>query len=385
MNPFITNSQLTQLYVAASVSMILYYNSIRRRHLLTRSGILFPGQSPWRNLYENGDEGSFLNVTGFSREAFEEMHEHLYGDLPEHRGPGRPRLLNSRDELGIILTYLGSRMRLSELCLIFGCTPSRCSNIINHQLETLSQRLKRNLKARIHWPDTDHEKAYFAELVYQRDQQNPVFDVIGFTDGVSLPVECSSDPISQATNYNGYHHDTMINVFCFAPTGKIIFACINFPGSCHDAQVATSLIDKVVRNIGDYKICVDQGFPRSGDLLNKFVGPISRRNRANLPPENRRAVLRQHNKYVSLRQSSEWGMRALQGTFIRMKSRLPSNKRKRKLILTVIILLHNFRTHVVGLNQIATVFNEEYDAYVNVRNYDRIAQYYEQVDDSDDE
>ena len=167
MNPFITNSQLTQLYVAASVSMILYYNSIRRRHLLTRSGILFPGQSPWRNLYENGDEGSFLNVTGFSREAFEEMHEYLYGDLPEHRGPGRPRLLNSRDELGIILTYLGSRMRLSELCLIFGCTPSRCSNIINHQLETLSQRLKRNLKARIHWPDTDHEKAYFAELVYQ--------------------------------------------------------------------------------------------------------------------------------------------------------------------------------------------------------------------------
>ena len=75
-------------------------------------------------------------------------------------------------------------------------------------------------------------------------------------------------------------------------------------------------------------------------------------------------------------------MRALQGTFVRMKSRLTSNKRKRKLILTVIILLHNFRTHVVGLNQIDTVFNVEYDSYVNIRNYDRIAQYYENVDDS---
>jgi hypothetical protein len=88
---------------------------------------------------------------------------------------------------------------------------------------------------------------------------------------------------------------------------------------------------------------------------------------------------------VSLRQSSEWGMRALQGTFVRMKSRLTSNKRKRRQILTVIILLHNFRTDVVGLNQIATLFNVEYESYLNIRNYDRIAQYYEIVEDSDED
>ena len=54
-------------------------------------------------------------------------------------------------------------------------------------------------------------------------------------------------------------------------------------------------------------------------------------------------------------------------------------------ILTVIILLHNFRTDVVGLNQIATVFNVEYESYLNIRNYDRIAQYYENVEDSDED
>ena len=122
----------------------------------------------------------------------------------------------------------------------------------------------------------------------------------------------------------------------------------------------------MVDNIGDYKIRVDQGFPRS-NLLNKFVGPISSRSRLNLPVESRRDVLRQHKLYVSLGQSSKWGMRSLQGTFTRMKSRLTSNKRKRKLILTVIILLHNFRTDVVGLNQIATVFNKEYDAFIHIR------------------
>jgi len=375
---------MTQLYVAASVSMLVYYNSIRRRHYVTRSGILPTTASPWRHLYENGDEVSFLNLTGFSREAFEEMHQYLYENVEERYSASRPRLVNTHDELGLILFYLGSTMKHSELCLIFGCTPTRCSVYINHQLRFLSRKLRNHPKARIHWPNTLAEKEALADLVNRREPQ--VDDVIGFTDGVSLPVQCASDPISQATNYNGYHHDTMINnVFCFAPTGKIIFACINFPGSWHDSQVSLSLISKVVENIGDFKICVDQGFPRSGDLLNKFVGPISRRYRRNLPEETRREVLTRHNVYVSLWQSSEWGMRALQGTFTRMKSRLCSNKKKRKLILTVIILLHNFRTEVVGLNQIATVSNVEHDSFVNIRNYDRIAQYYENVVDSDEE
>ena len=60
----------------------------------------------------------------------------------------------------------------------------------------------------------------------------------------------------------------------------------------------------MVENIGEYKICVDQGFPRTGDLLNTFIGPISRRARSNLSVDNRREVISQHNKYVSLRQSS---------------------------------------------------------------------------------
>ena len=74
------------------------------------------------------------------------------------------------------------------------------------------------------------------------------------------------------------------NVFCFAPTGKIMCTCINFPGSWHDSQVSLFLISKVVENIGDFKFCVNQGFPRSGDPLNKFVGPILRTSRLKIYP-----------------------------------------------------------------------------------------------------
>ena len=119
---------MTQLYVAASVSILMYNDGIRCHHYVTWSGILPTTASPWRHLYENGDEVSFLNLTGFSREAFEEMHQYLYENVEEHYGAGRPRLLNTRDELGLILFYLGSPMKYSELCLIFGCTRTRNIN-----------------------------------------------------------------------------------------------------------------------------------------------------------------------------------------------------------------------------------------------------------------
>ena len=110
---------MTQLFVAASVSMLIYYNSVRRRHHLSRSGILQPTRSSWRHLYGNGNEGSFQPDWFQSRVAFEEMHKYLYSDVHAQQ-TGRPRLLNSRDAIGLILFYLGSSMCLSEFCIILG-------------------------------------------------------------------------------------------------------------------------------------------------------------------------------------------------------------------------------------------------------------------------
>ena len=70
-------------------------------------------------------------------------------------------------------------------------------------------------------------------------------------------------------------------------------------------------------------------------------------------------------------------MTALYGTFCRLKYRLPSDKLKRNYIIGSILLLHNFRTHCVGLNQITTIFNPLYEQYGNIENYDRIAWYYD--------
>ena len=49
---------------------IVHYNSIRNRSKLTRSALLQPSLSPWNRLYMFGNESSFLEMTGFTRFAF---------------------------------------------------------------------------------------------------------------------------------------------------------------------------------------------------------------------------------------------------------------------------------------------------------------------------
>ena len=78
-------------------------------------------------------------------------------------------------------------------------------------------------------------------------------------------------------------------------------------------------------------------------------------------------------------------MRGMQGTFPRCKKRLPSNSLNRRLVLEAIVLVHNFLTELVRSNQIKTVFDPEYERYINIEGYDQISRYYLNTDDSDSE
>ncbi len=83
-------------------------------------------------------------------------------------------------------------------------------------------------------------------------------------------------------------------------------------------------------------------------------------------------------------------MRGLQGSFPRLKRRLPSDNNKRRLVLETIVFVHNLRTDIVGKNQIKTVFDPEYEQNQALEGYDRIRQYYFQsgeydTDNDDDE
>jgi hypothetical protein len=55
------------------------------------------------------------------------------------------------------------------------------------------------------------------------------------------------------------------------------------------------------------------------------------------------------------------------------------------LVIDVIILVHNFRTNYVGYSQIKTMFKPEYVHVENLKDYNRIAQYYFHPGDYDSE
>ena len=203
--------------------------------------------------------------------------------------------------------------------MIFGITPSTCSEVIDKMLHLVVRKLKR--------------------------REPKVDDVIGFMNGLSLVSECTSEVFEQNAMYNGYHSETMVNnIIAYGPDGKVFLTAINFPGSWHDGSITANILPYIGKRIGNYKMCIDQGFPRSGDASFILVRPISRRQARCLAANLREYLLTISNVYVSLWQASEWGMRGLQGTFPRFKKRLPGNAFKHSLVIQSIVFIHNFRT-----------------------------------------
>jgi len=361
--------------VAFVFAFVVYYNSQRVRHCLTRSALIPAKYSPWKRLLYHGDAQSFLNITGFTRDAFASLAMVMREEPVDFSKGGRPKQLSVEDELGLTLLFLNSRAELRFFSMVFGVIPSTASKTIRRTLKKIIRRLRNNEIAAIKFPDENkmHELAALVEA-----REPAVTNVIGFADGVTFATQCGSEPVVQTEHYSGYGHDTKINnVLVFSSEGKVIYACLNYPGSWHDSQVAAHLFDEVVKSIGDYALCVDSGFPRRGDVEGKLVGPTGALALANMLPANRAAEIARHGVHVSLRQSAEWGMRALQGTFSRLKVRLTANRKDRRDILLAIVLLHNFRTELVGLNQINTVFKEDYEPNINLEPYDRIARYFQ--------
>jgi hypothetical protein len=236
------------------------------------------------------------------------------------------------------------------------------------------RRLSDHPIAQVKFPDPVKMRQ-FADMVQLRARI--VNNVIGFMDGVSIPAECMDERVEQNAFYCGYDCDTMVNnVFAYGPDGKVFFAAINFPGSWADGALTARFLHALKKKIGDYKICVDQGFPWSGDVHGTLVGPVTKSAARRLHRDVRDYLLKISNVHTLLRQASEWGMRGLQGTFPRWKKRLPSNHHQRRLVLEAIVLIHNYRTELVGFNQINTVFDPEYVRVQNLYGHDRIAQYY---------
>ena len=92
--------------------------------------------------------------------------------------------------LGCSFFYLESTMQYKHLCLIFGLTPTVCGKAINWMLRRTVRLLADHPFAKVKFPD-DVKMREFANMVKAREPLAE--DVIGFMDGVSFQMECTSN------------------------------------------------------------------------------------------------------------------------------------------------------------------------------------------------
>ena len=339
----------------------------RRDRRIPRIALVDPSESAWVKLYCSGSDSAMITLTGLDYPSFNFLSvkfEELYSEYTPYSSSGRiilkrvrgrfrrPRSLDSRGCLALVLSYNRTRGSTYALSLLFGVTGTVLALFLKFGRRLLLKVLKSEPGAKVQMPSLD-EIEQFKSIVI--DRYPSLEDAWCVMDGVKLLLETSGSNRIQECFYNGWTHDHYVsNVFVFSPAGVIATCSINNPGCMHDSQIAEQggvyAKLEMAYNASGGKAVVDSAFARGRyEFLIKSC--------QTLPSNAPRQTVLVNSDASSLRQSSEWGMRGLQASFPRIKDRfIYEENGERLLILLTVVHLFNFRTRYVGLNQIRSVF-----------------------------
>ncbi|KZT52367.1 hypothetical protein CALCODRAFT_441669 [Calocera cornea HHB12733] len=268
-------------------------------------------------------------------------------------GEPRPqkRSLDAAGGLGLVLYWLNSTMLDKSLSQIFALVPSTITRYRDFALQILLRTLRSIPEGLIAWPEEDDFEA-LSDLVVAR---HPLLQgAFGSVDGLNLPTATSSDERWQNAQYNGWLHGHYTsNVLVFSSRGELIHAAINAPGSWHDSRVSSAIYAQLEdKTPEDFYLCADTAFPHNrNSVKTKIKTPVKSGARTT------REHLQFLDQLVSFRQSAEWGMRAIQGSFGRLRLPLDANDaRARRNLLETVFRLHQIRVRLVGINQLRSVY-----------------------------
>ena len=339
--------------------LLLIKSKLRRRTYITNQILLQPKSSPFSKLLASGTDMHFITLMGMNIDTFRTLHE-LVHPLFNVSNEGRPRRLNTVHSLGLALHYLNSTMKMKTLSMIFGAGPATLSRTLNETLSHLTTILTKLREARVIWPNREMLETY-AAMINQRESR--LEHVFGFMDGVYFLVQEPADPELQTQLYNAWkqHTTTCTNVFVFVATGEIAYGAYNSPGTWHDSRTALPVYKMLIDHTPDpFCVVADSAFPSTDSLHNKVLKPLRLGQRFRDENEMRESQVLSR-AVTSVRQAAEWGVRALQGGFSRLLTRLPVDTEHRARTIRLCIHLYNLRCRTLGLNQIKTVFESMHD------------------------
>jgi len=339
----------------------------KRDRRIRRCALVHAHESPFLKLYHSKNDQSFITFTGLDYATFDYLLSKfrplyqryspysLTGKIVAVRnqaGPGRPRSLDAPSCLGLVLGYTRTKGSLFSLQMIFGVTHSVLALFLRYSIKLLYKVLKEEPAARIEIPSVDEIREYQEVISSHFPVLNRTWCVV---DGLKIPIQKSGDEATQNAYYNGWLHSHFIGcIFVFAPSGVIVACILNAPGSWHDSYIAENggLYDKlksVYESTGGIAV-VDSAFSK------KRCPFLIKSGKMKVGESPAQRTIRQ--QATSLRQSAEWGMRSIQGSFPRLKDKLLFSQEMadRKAFLHMISMLLNFRTRTVGLNQLTSTY-----------------------------
>jgi hypothetical protein len=266
---------------------------------------------------------------------------------------GRPRAINAAACLGLVLYWTRTSCHIWTLAQFFGLTASPCCLWLRFGKRLLLNILAQREDAQIKLP-TEAKLQQYVDCIGNKYPRLTNVAYVG--DGLKVLLQKAGDNGKQNAFYSGWKTDHFItNLFVFAPDGTIIMCMLNCPGSLHNSELALmgspSIYQKLDALYEQYgtKCVMDSAFcTRGRDSIIKSV----QRDAVYITADNvAHALILEDAK--SVRQSAEWGMRALQGSMPRLKARWSYEERDERLVgLTMLVLLYNYKANNMDLNQI---------------------------------
>ncbi|KUF80616.1 hypothetical protein AM588_10005289 [Phytophthora nicotianae] len=194
--------------------------------------------------------------------------------------------------------------------------------------------------------------------------REPLLDnIFGFVDGKNYRVMQPSRADIQNAYYNGWLHAVFVTgTICFGADGCILWAKHNCPGSWNDSDTSLELREKLL----DTRLCPDQSlgvvsdsaFPSSAAMRGRILTPLKDGDLDRLLPSVRSSARRLNNAITSVRQAAEWGMGSIEKVYHRLLLPLPYDPERRRLQLSNMFRLANYRVRTTGISQIRTIFSQ---------------------------
>jgi hypothetical protein len=357
-------------YALVDFTFFLSIEEIRRRKRpIPRCALTSPYFSSFQMLLASRNDQAYITVTGLDVATFHELlvrFEPLYKryspyttngkivPLRHEQGTrgGRPRSLDGACCLGLVLCYTRTHGSLFALQLMYGVTHSVLIVFLKFGMRLLYKVLKEDETAQVHIPSPEKISEFQDVIRVNFPALDGAWSVM---DGLKLLIQKPGEEAIQNGYYNGWLHDHFVScVYVFVPSGHIVAETLNNPGSRHDSICAlngnlyNTLADVYDRDGG--KCVVDSAFSQ------KRCRFLIKSGKEKLGESADRRRVRQ--QATAVRQSVEWGMRAVQGSFPRLKDRFLflEGSDDRRIFLHLISMLLNYRTSSIGLNQLQSTF-----------------------------